>query len=237
MDVSNIDADISIGHIVEAMLPRSSDSKLGLYIPVQLDFSDYGYAKDGNTLEREPLHVRSIVHFLFVRPSNYTQVYVTITEQRSQRHVLNGKEPHEWQQTSNHDSCWRSDGFRPLTEEYFRLTGMFTDREVSGVKMRPIDVHGLSCIDRDPTYVEVDIKSANPNADRYSKESRQVLIDMKAIARHRLEQIGYKDERYGIGSKPWMADITSGVLIKGSETHKMMLDVKKRCDEKYGENA
>jgi len=235
MSVVNLMADMTITHIVEAMLPRFSDSKLGLYIDVKLDFFDWGYGADGNTVEREGLAVRTDIHFLFVRASNYTQVYALIErpEDSEIKYVLNGTHKYKWHRTSYHDSCWRSDGLNPLTDEYFHLAELFNGREITGKPMRPCDISKLNHLNYDPTFVEVDIQPANPEADKYSDEGRDFIIDMKPIDRYRLEQIGYKDERCS-ASGNWMADITSGVLIKGSEDHTRALEHKKRCDEKNG---
>ena len=234
MSVVTLDAEISIARIVETMLPRFSDRKLGLYFDIQLDLSDYGYGIDGDTLEREPLNARSEVHMLFVRPSNYTQVYVLIERTGysiGRLHPLSEK--YEWTQTSDHDSCWREDGFNLLTNEYFALTALFKDREKGGEKIAPCDLSHFNNLNNDPTYVETNIQPVNPHAERYSKESRQFMIDLKPIARYRLEQVGYRFEQIsGVGN--FIKDFTSGVLIKGSESHQNELKRKEYCDTKYG---
>ena len=237
MSIVDINADISIAHIVEAMLPRFSDRNLGLYINLQIELSDFGYGADGNTREREPMSARSEIHMLFVRPSNYTQVYALVerwNDRKEMKYVLNGNNKYEWTRTSNHDSCWRSDGFRPLNNEYFHLASQFDGREKSGKKIPPCDYSKFNHINYDPEYVEVDIQPANPDADRCSREGFQFIIDLKQIPRYRLEQIGYKDKRVS-SSGDWVGNITSGVLIKGSEYHQQALQTKERCDAKYGE--
>jgi hypothetical protein len=231
MSVVTLDAEISIVRIVETMLPRFSDRKLGLYFDIQLDLSDYGYGIDGDTLERESLSARSEVHILFVRPSNYTQVYV-LRERRDDSKLLHPlSERYEWTQTSDHDSCWRE--LQPLADEYFALAALFKDREKGGKKIAPRDLSHFNCLNNDPTYVEINIQPVNPHAERYSKESRQFMIDLKPIARYRLEQIGYRVEQVSrMGN--FLTDFTSGVLIKGSESHQNELKRKEYCDAKYG---
>ena len=152
MSFVDINADMSLAHVVEAMLPRFSDRNLGLYINLQIELKDFGYGADGNTREREPLHARSEIHMLFVRPSNYTQVYVLVEHRNDGpiMHVLNGGKQYEWTMTSNHDSCWPSDGFRPLTDEYFRLASKFDGREKSGKKIPPCDLSKFNHINYDP---------------------------------------------------------------------------------------
>jgi len=63
--------------VVEAMLPRFSDERLGLAVGCRVSFDDYGYERDGNTLaKRGALHISHFLHFLATRPGNYTKVYM-----------------------------------------------------------------------------------------------------------------------------------------------------------------
>lgn len=213
MSVVNLDLDMTVANIVEAMLPRFSDHQLGLLVSFDFDFSDYGYGKDGNTQEREPLHIRRNPHMLFVRPSNYTKVY--FFEGEAHRSPL-CKETIQWEQTSDHDSCWRSDGFRKLTEIYFECCEAFKDREISGEKMRPCDIHQFNRLDRDPKYVRLlTHEQSNKDAKLYSQESWIHDIAMEGIGLDELEVIGYMEKNH----QGRMQKFMSGMLVKGSEDH------------------
>ena len=112
MDLS---MDCSIATIVESMLPTFSDKRLGLYLKVQFNYTDHGFGPDGNTQEREGFSKRYEVELLFIRPSNYTKVlgrvldwdiddlFDSVTYNYGKTMLL--------KQYSDHDSCWRSDGF------------------------------------------------------------------------------------------------------------------------------
>jgi len=66
-------------------------------------------------IEREP-SVRERCFFLMRRASNYVNIWWCVPE--------DGRYPNpsEWKNTSNHDSCWRSDGVgAPLTKLYFAM--------------------------------------------------------------------------------------------------------------------
>jgi len=86
-------AENAICTIVEAMLPRGTNERLGLYLTLNIDAIDYS-----DTIDQKI--ARKGLEFIFVRPSNYTQVYV--------------KEHAKWELHSDHYSCWRSDGLRKI---------------------------------------------------------------------------------------------------------------------------
>ena len=67
MGVVTLDAESTIRGIVEAMLPRFSDDRLGLLIGLNMSMDDYGYGSDGNTRERKPMSAHRHIHFLFQR--------------------------------------------------------------------------------------------------------------------------------------------------------------------------
>ena len=206
MSIVNLDLDMTVASIVEAMLPRFSDHKLGLLISLDLAFDDYGYGKDGNTLEREPQHARRFPWLLFVRPSNYTQVFFweDIDPEVGFGNPMYDSANPTWLQTSNHDSCWRSDGFSPITDIYFKECKKFKG-------LPPKDVHNFNHFNDEPRYVVLEtIKKSNTDDSDFSWE-----IKMKDINRDQIELIAWEEKNY----RGDMQTFRSGWLIKGSEDH------------------
>jgi hypothetical protein len=146
MTVTNIRADNALVALVEAMLPRSSGKDgLALYIRIDLRVSHYGFVRwKGKVWERstaefdaeregdklppdtpeddypwpEDLQGSSDIHFLVYRPTNYTQVYALTNDSWSMPTADD-----EWLLYSDHDSCWKTDGFRVIDKEVERLEG------------------------------------------------------------------------------------------------------------------
>jgi len=210
MSVLNIDSGITIANIVEAMLPRFSDHQLGLLISLDINFFDHGYGEDGNTLERKQLDVRRFPHFLFVRPSNYTQVYFF---ENDKRYSL---EPCRiWKQRADHDSCWHSDGFNDITRIYFECAKKFDGRKVSGIPMRPCDINHFHHIDQ-PKYVRLTTHEQIKDKESPNEKSWDYNISFEDIDRDELEIVSYMDRNM----RNELQKYFSGMLIKGSEDHK-----------------
>lgn len=96
------------GH--RGVIEGSYQTDLGLLFEVEISAENFGYEKDGNThheeWERRFFAVLEIVvtarHEVFVR--------------RHGNPVSMSKGAGPWVNTSNHDSCWRSDGLRQIWE-------------------------------------------------------------------------------------------------------------------------
>lgn len=206
MSVADMNIEMSVAQIVEAMLPRHSDRNLGLLIQLKMEASDFGYGDDGNTIEREPQHHRQDIHFLFVRPSNYTKVFVCMPDFREFRII---DVERVWKQTSDHDSCWRSDGMRDVTDVYFKLC----DPICKAKKCAPKDVNTSNYLDYPPKYIELEVYGqADPTADRFSKESWDWRIKGHEIGFDRLTQYTYMDKNLHGNEQ----EFKTGLLIKGS---------------------
>ena len=109
MDVykTGIELESAITHVVEAMLPRHSAVDVGLRIVLDLRES----MKDKKT--------SSFCRFIFHRPSNYTKVLVNYQFNNFFAEKHNPKnEAVYFNKASDHDSCWRTDGFHVLMEHW-----------------------------------------------------------------------------------------------------------------------
>lgn len=101
----DIKLESAITAIVEAALPVGSDH--ALYI--RLDVSFYkNYGMTGK-------HNHSVIHFVFHRKTSYTKVWTAESDGVATPPLI------DFKLTSDHDSCWRTDGFRTLTQAYFRM--------------------------------------------------------------------------------------------------------------------
>jgi hypothetical protein len=114
MDISN-----AIPNIVEAMLPRFSPKELALYI--ELDLRDTYY--DDN--EDDEKSIATLVKFIFHRPNNYTKVLVNYDFDNFSKSFTNSKMIKRYEQHSNHDSCWRSDGMVILNKHWKNINDYF----------------------------------------------------------------------------------------------------------------
>ena len=115
-----------IPSIVENLLPRFSQKDKGLMLSFDLRDNDYGYAEDGNTIERKEKSASTVVRLLFQRPNNYTKVMVQYKFNNWQRDI---KDPYiedvEFKHLSDHDSCWRDGCTRWTYDHWNSLEGYF----------------------------------------------------------------------------------------------------------------
>ena len=187
MGVVKLDADPVLGNVVEAMLPRFSDPALGLLVSINMSVDDFGYGENGSTQERDPLSIWRMIHFLLVRPSNYTKVYLwepALGAKGLDLFPIYAKEPLVWRMECDHDSCWRDAMGNRLSEVYFECCGKFDGRVRSGKEMRPCDLSTFVHFENGtPQYVRLTVyEQVHPNAMRYSNESRLCRIKFEKVA-------------------------------------------------------
>jgi hypothetical protein len=178
--IAKIDTESVIGVIVEAMLPRFSDENLGLIVSLDMRLTDYGYGDDGNTRERPEKNVGKYLHFMFIRPSNYTKVYFWESPKSSKGLDINPKYHRElvWDMICDHDSCWRSSMGSAICDAYFAMSKQFNGRKKSGKELRPCDLSEFTHLFYEtPQYVRlVKNELVNPKVDRFSPEGRLTKI-------------------------------------------------------------
>ena len=96
---------------VEFQNPKEED-KYGIAFTFDLDCSNHGYEQDGNTHHEEwERRYRKFIHVIVLRPR---KCFVAVTEDHP---YLKDVPLDLWKNTSNHDSCWRSDGLRVFHKE------------------------------------------------------------------------------------------------------------------------
>ena len=84
---------------------RDEASEVGLLVTLDLRLSHYG---SGGAEDEIEYHRSALVHTLFTAN---TSVFVHTSRDHKRWQDLI---PEDWANTSNHDSCWRSDGLRGL---------------------------------------------------------------------------------------------------------------------------
>ncbi len=138
-------ADILICNIVDKFLDRkiisfSEDySKVitpGILIELNCNVSDYSDDMNINIWRR--------MWFLFTGNTSVFVADVSAKERCSWRNIPLD----DWKNTSNHDSCWRSDGMHPLSEKYFSMCDEVNAIRVSqGLKkLAPIKMSGFNTL-------------------------------------------------------------------------------------------
>jgi hypothetical protein len=121
--------DISSGFMPGERVQTAS----GLYHPIEpglmttLDLRLSHYAKTG-----DEFHASALVHTLF---TGNTSVFVAISRSfQKWDHIP----VEQYKNTSNHDSCWRSDGLRELSTLFFALTDEMNEQiksaKINGLK-------------------------------------------------------------------------------------------------------
>ena len=227
MSIVNLNSEPVMAAIVEAMLPRFSDSKLGLVMTIDMHMADHGFGADGNTRERRELNVRRSLSFLFHRRSNYTKVFYWMPKPGAKGLDVfprYSKEPLEWYMLSDHDSCWRDAMGSKMTDVYFGMSKAFDGRKKSGVEIRPCDLYQYNSFWSDPFYVLFDVfEQKDKKAERHSEESRVWNIHYTATDFSALEMIKSPDTTK-------ISD--TGLLVKGSEDHQRISLVVSKIKEK-----
>jgi len=105
----NMKIENAIINIVESMLPRFTHPNYGLVI--SLDLSDS---------ENHNASTRSTIQFIFHRPDNYTKVLVNYSFNNGLITLFKNSE-YYFEKYSDHDSCWRSDGLKVLSEHWHNV--------------------------------------------------------------------------------------------------------------------
>jgi hypothetical protein len=128
----HIELDSVLVQLVEAVLStkdaQSDDERSrGLYVRVLISAST-PLLEDGEHPVGKLIH--KWMHFLFRRDYRSTNVWVFTSENIWFPAI------DSWKNTSNHDSCWRSDGIRsPIGAEYFKLCKE-VDQEAAPISLK-----------------------------------------------------------------------------------------------------
>lgn len=170
---------------VHALVEHTSTGELlhrhdALVVSVSANFAHHGFEQDGNTQhEYGERHVRNYCHFLLCG-----NVHVW---------VYTGDEPDpmqvpldQWANTSNHDSCWRTDGVRSqLSELYFKSCYEVQEHLPERLQKAPVNVTHYCTVGRflgeGPfAFAEIQFKQDDQNNFEYKltqvKRSNKTLV-------------------------------------------------------------
>ncbi len=93
---------------------RNITPDAGILVTLQICAENHGYEKNGNTSHKNwKARYVKYLHFIIVK---YHSVFVAISDKFDWRDVP----IEEWCNTSNHDTCWRSDGFHNVFPEIMK---------------------------------------------------------------------------------------------------------------------
>jgi hypothetical protein len=140
--------------VIESMFPSWMGRDLGLQFSV-----DARYWISG----RDESEVSIMRHVLIHRPMNYTKVLVSAKTGFTEFELtgfLMGRNTEYLEKHSDHDSCWRSDGFNFLTKDYFEVASNFNIAPVSMESYIGFGICG------DPKFVKIKVMEPVYQDDR-----------------------------------------------------------------------
>ncbi len=105
--------------LVDQFLPRAyTADNLAMHFVVEINACNHGYEKDGNTYHKGwERSYRIYMHYIV---SSYRNVWCALSDSP----LLSDVPLDTFKNTSNHDTCWRSDGFRDIFNAYFNAYKM-----------------------------------------------------------------------------------------------------------------
>ncbi len=172
---------------VEAMLPRWHDRQLVLTMKIDASWTDHGYAEDGNTKVRDESTFRRTMFLVFHRPMNYTKVLGAEIKQdvkeKAYRLIPLEDSKVKLKQFSDHDSCWRSDGFNWVFKSFTDAWSFFEDKGLETMDTRKIDpMFHYSIFRGGPEYWLVKSLERADESDKYGSDyiiefDRRIKLD------------------------------------------------------------
>jgi len=174
-----IKADLIICNLVDKFLDRKSPLQIsddwsketahGVIVSVNCNVSDY--SSDVINID---IHRR--IWFLFTRN---TSVFVAVDSMENDWKFWNSIPLNAWKNTSNHDSCWRSDGMRPLYKTYFEMCDEVNAARVkAGLKtIAPVKMSGFNTLGHD-LITEVKVTTTS-NKDSFNPSYYRKLVSIK----------------------------------------------------------
>lgn len=136
--ISNMDVKSYIVGLWEQMsasgaLDRERPST-ALRFDLTMSVSHNGYLKDGSTYV-EAYDNRAITKISVIVTARH-RVYIAASAEKDQHDF----EPDDFVNTSNHDSCWKSDGLNLLTKIYFDMCKFVVRNWPEGTAPAPIEL-------------------------------------------------------------------------------------------------
>ena len=141
----------------------------GLLVTLDLRMSHFA-------LSQEEYHRSALAYVVL---TGNTSVFVATTTDFTPWHQLPGN---AWENTSNHDSCWREDGFRFLNTLYFEMCeGMNAEIQAHGSSpLAPREFNQFCSLGTiaGPPWVEV-LVCSTPKDDRYKRTLTRICLPGK----------------------------------------------------------
>jgi len=162
--------------MVEAMLPKFSPKNIILTFGLKFDWSHYSENGEENK--------QFIKKFLVAihRPDNYTKVMVKeLSEKETFFHSITKDSELEFNLESDHDSCWRSDGFQFIFNGWIEAEEYFGQFNLDIRKPQDISTfHGFDSFGGRPKIWKIEMPRI---IDRESRKLKiKFLNEMKLVA-------------------------------------------------------
>ena len=157
----NLNADIMLCNLVEEFLDRNAyvvvdykvTSRRAVIFNLNVSVSQYE--------EDMTLNQSRQMFFLF---TGNTTVFVAVPDGDDRWFSWKQIPLDAWKNTSNHDSCWRSDGVQsPMSTVYFEMCeAINSSREANGYEqIAPIKMHQFNHLGTNPLVTHVDVKTVS----------------------------------------------------------------------------
>lgn len=118
-----IDGRNNVGKTLTLPTPEGRDpwfmhgliGEYGILIPLEITCDNHGYDKKGKPHKNwETVDSRRYLTFIIL---SSRKVFVSVTD----KYGFGIPAPETFENTSNHDTCWRSDGMRPVFKAYMEV--------------------------------------------------------------------------------------------------------------------
>lgn len=145
-----LDTELSIANIVRSLLHQinkedySNPRKKAIYLKLRFRSDFYDENGDNNKSAFD------MIHMLF---EGHVSVWIAVNN----KWLLEDVKLFEFKNTSNHDSCWASDGFRPLINTYFNQCEEVQSHLPEHLRIAPKDISTLNTIDK-LDFIEIEYK-------------------------------------------------------------------------------
>lgn len=178
--VMPLNADMTIVDIVDAFLKRddyvvedySITSRHGVILSVNISTSTYE--------ENASFHAS---RQMFILCTGNTSVFVAVAPEDKRYFSWKDIPLDAWKNTSNHDSCWRSDGVQSsLTEQYFAVCEEVNKaREAQGYEsVAPAQMSHFNHLGSNPLVSHADVSTEldpdSPNPNYYRRLTKIVAL-------------------------------------------------------------
>lgn len=163
----HMNVDTVVSELKESLLPRAQINEKALYVCLDLRLRHYRHVSEGFEFGAS-----TFVHFVLYSPyGSSTHTFIAQGDPYADLSLL------AWENTSNHDSCWRTDGVgKPLHEIFMDLANEVNRQvhEAGFPTVAPVEIkqHCAFRMSNPWSLIDVEVKR-DPN--EYYKFSLEII--------------------------------------------------------------